>query len=122
MLLNMLKSKIHRVTITDARLHYQGSLTVPGHLLEKARILPGEKVLVVNITNGARLETYTQLGDDPKRICLNGAAARLGQPGDIAIVICFALMSEDEARAFEPTIVFMGADNEVESIQGPKDA
>ena len=121
MFVEMLKSKIHRATITDANLHYKGSLTVPKVLLKKSGMLNGEKVQVVNINNGARLETYIQEGDDDKEICLNGAAARLGEPGDRAIIITYALMTEEEAKEYKPTIVLMGDDNEVESVQNARD-
>ena len=119
MLVEMLKAKIHRATITDAALHYHGSLTVPKALLEAAGMLDGEKVQVVNINNGARLETYIQAGDDPKRVCLNGAAARLGQPGDLAILITYCLLTQEEAKNHVPTIVLMKDDNEIDSITGP---
>ena len=121
MFVEMLKAKIHRATITDANLHYKGSMTVPKVLLAKSGMLPGEKIQVVNINNGARLETYIQAGDDPKEICLNGAAARLGEPGDRAILITYALMTEEEAKDYRPTIVLMGDDNEIESVENPKD-
>lgn len=119
MLVEMLKAKIHRATVTDADLNYHGSLTVPRRLLEAAGMLDGEKVQVVNINNGARLETYIQVGDDPHRICLNGAAARLGQAGDRVILITYALLSIEEARSHRPTIVLMGENNEIESVLNP---
>lgn len=106
------KSKIHRATITDANLHYQGSITIDEELLERANILPYERVQVVNCNNGARLETYTMPGERGKgEICLNGAAARLGHPGDIVIIISYALMSEEEARGYQPIVVHVDGAN-----------
>lgn len=106
------KSKIHRATITDANLHYQGSITIDVELLERANILPYERVQVVNCNNGARLETYTMPGERGKgEVCLNGAAARLGHPGDIVIIISYALMSEEEAAGYEPIVVHVDEAN-----------
>lgn len=106
------KSKIHRATITDANLNYEGSITIDKELLERADILPYEKVQVVNCNNGARLETYVIEGEPGKgEICLNGAAARLGAPGDIIIIISYVMMGEDKARSFQPTAVHVDANN-----------
>ncbi len=114
MQLTMFKSKIHRATVTQAELHYEGSLTVDEDLLEAAGMLEYEKVAVVNITNGERLETYLIKGErGSKQICLNGAAARKGAPGDRIIVITYASMSEDEARKHTPTIVLVNEHNEI---------
>ena len=107
MYIQVLKSKIHRVTVTEARLDYIGSITIDEDLLEAAGILPGERVYIVNNNNGARLDTYTIPA--PRRegtICLNGAAARLVQPGDIVIIMSYATMTPDEARTFKPTVIF----------------
>ena len=107
MYIQVLKSKIHRVTVTEARLDYIGSITIDEDLLEAAGILPGERVYIVNNNNGARLDTYTipgPRGEGP--ICLNGAAARLVQPGDIVIIMSYATMTPDEARTFKPTVIF----------------
>ena len=102
MLIELLKSKIHRVTVTEANLSYVGSITLDQDLIEAANILPGEKVQIVNNNNGARLETYVIAGV----VCLNGAAARLVQPGDIVIIMAYAWMSQEEAQSFKPAVVF----------------
>ncbi|MBP3537289.1 MAG: aspartate 1-decarboxylase [Muribaculaceae bacterium] len=107
MFIQVLKSKIHRVTVTEARLDYIGSITIDEDLLDAAGILPGERVYIVNNNNGARLDTYTIPGERGSGvICLNGAAARLVQPGDIVIIMCYATMTPDEARTFKPTVIF----------------
>lgn len=107
MMLEILKSKIHRVTVTEARLDYIGSITIDSDLMEAAGILPGEHVYIVNNNNGARLETYAIAGDAGSGIiCLNGAAARLVQPGDIIIIMAYASMTPEEARGFKPRIIF----------------
>lgn len=107
MLVELVKSKIHRVTVTEANLHYIGSITIDEALMEAAGILPGEKVQVVNNNNGARLETYTIVGErDSGVVCLNGAAARLVQPGDVVIIMSYAWMSPEEAKSFKPSVVF----------------
>jgi aspartate 1-decarboxylase len=108
----MLKSKIHRATITEADLNYAGSLSVDTDLLEKAGMFIGEKVLVVNINNGSRLETYTIAGEKGQ-VCLNGAAARLGHVDDKVIIISFGLMDEEEAKTFKPTVLHVNDNNEV---------
>lgn len=112
MMREMMKSKIHRATVTEANLNYVGSITIDEHLMELADIWPNEKVQIVNNYNGARLETYVIPG--PKHsgvICLNGAAARLVQPGDNVIIISYASMSNEEARQYKPNIVFVDGDN-----------
>ena len=107
MFLQILKSKIHRVTVTEADLNYVGSITIDEDLMDAAHILNGEKVSVVDVTNGARLETYTIPGKRGSGcICMNGAAAHLMKKGDIVIIMAYALMTEEEARAFRPAIVF----------------
>lgn len=107
MYIQVLKSKIHRVSVTEARLDYIGSITIDEDLLDAANILPGERVYIVNNNNGARLDTYTIPGERGSgTICLNGAAARLVQPGDIVIIMAYATMTPDEARAFKPTVIF----------------
>lgn len=114
MFVTMLKAKIHRATLTDANLHYEGSLTVDLDLLEAANIQVYEKVHVVNVTNGNRLETYTIEGKRGSgEICLNGAAARLGHVGDLLIVIAYAQMTEDKAKTFKPTIVLVDEKNKI---------
>ena len=107
MQIEMLASKIHRVHVTEANLNYIGSLTGDSALLEAAGILPGQKVAVVNNNNGERLETYVIAGKPNSGIiCLNGAAARKAQVGDIIIIIAYALMTPEEAMAFEPKVIF----------------
>lgn len=102
-----MKSKIHRVTVTQADLNYIGSITIDEALLEAANIIPNEKVAIVNNNNGARLETYVIKGErNSGVVCLNGAAARLVQPGDVVIIISYALMDFEEAKTFKPSVVF----------------
>ena len=108
----MMKSKIHKATVTEANLNYVGSITIDEELMETVDILPNEKVQVVNNNNGARLETYVIPGPRGSGvICLNGAAARLVQPGDIVIIIAYAIMTDEEARQHPPKVAIMGADN-----------
>lgn len=114
MLLSMLKSKIHRATITDSSLHYEGSLTVDPELLEAANILVNEKVHVVNVNNGNRLETYIIEGKrGAGEICLNGAAARLGHTGDLLIIIAYAQMTQEEAKDYKPIVVLVDEKNKI---------
>ena len=114
MLRMMMKSKIHRATVTQADLHYVGSVTVDEDLLDAADLLPGELVHIVDITNGARLETYTIAGERGSGVIgINGAAARLVQPGDLVILIGYGQMDDVEARSFSPHVVFVDADNRV---------
>ncbi len=114
MLRTMMKSKIHRATVTQADLHYVGSVTVDEDLLDAADLLPGELVHIVDITNGARLETYTIAGERGSGVVgINGAAARLVQPGDLVILIAYGQMDDAEARSFSPHVVFVDADNRV---------
>ncbi len=114
MLRTMMKSKIHRATVTQADLHYVGSVTVDEDLLEASDILPGELVHIVDVTNGARLETYTISGERGSGVIgINGAAAHLVHPGDVVILIAYAQVDDAEARALEPSVVFVDADNRV---------
>ena len=107
MLIEVLKSKIHRVSVTGADLNYIGSITVDEDLLDAAQIVPGEKVQVVNNNNGERLETYAIPGPRGSgEITLNGAAARKVAIGDILIVLSYALMTPEEARGFKPSLIF----------------
>ncbi len=107
MLLNILKSKIHRVTVTEANLEYIGSITIDEALMEAANIVAGERVQVVDNTNGARLETYVIAGKRGSGcICINGAAAHLVNVGDTVIIMAYALMTPEEAKSFKPAIVF----------------
>src|SRR3954471_2574533 len=108
----MLKSKIHRATVTQADLHYVGSLTVDRDLMDAADLLVGEKIAVVDVTNGARLETYVIEGERGSGVIgVNGAAAHLVHPGDLVIVIGYGLMSDFEARTYQPRVVHVDADN-----------
>lgn len=114
MFLNMFKSKIHRATVTEANLNYVGSITIDKVLLDKAGILPGEKVQIVNNNNGARLETYTIEGkENTGVVCLNGAAARLVQPGDKIIIIAYCLLDSKEAKEFKPNILILDDENKI---------
>ena len=114
MLRTMLVSKIHRATVTQADLHYVGSVTVDQDLLDAADLYAGEKVAIVDVTNGARLETYVIPGPRGSGIIgINGAAARLVHPGDLVILIAYGQMEEAEARTRAPRIVFVDANNRV---------
>ena len=118
MILNLQKSKIHCATVTEANLQYMGSITIDEALMEAAHILPNERVQVVDNNNGARLETYVIPG--PKNsgvICLNGAAARCVQPGDVVIIMAYAFMTEDEARSYVPTVVMVDGQNAVREVR-----
>ena len=117
MLLDMMKGKIHRATVTDANLNYVGSITIDAFLMEAAGILPNQKVQVVNNNNGARFETYVIPGEEKSgTICLNGAAARLAHPGDIVIIIAYALMDEKEAANHSPRVVFVDENNRITKV------
>jgi aspartate 1-decarboxylase len=108
----LMKSKLHRATVTDANLHYMGSVTLDPDLMELADILPHEKVQIVDIDNGARLETYAIEGERGSGdVCLNGAAARLVQPGDKVIVISYGTYTDAESRVHEPIVVFCDETN-----------
>jgi aspartate 1-decarboxylase len=112
MLRTMMKSKIHRATVTQADLHYVGSVTVDEDLLDAADLLPGELVHIVDVTNGARLETYTIAGERGSGVLgINGAAAHLVHPGDLVILIGYGQMDDVEAREHRPHVVFVDEDN-----------
>jgi aspartate 1-decarboxylase len=114
----MCKSKIHRAKVTQAELHYEGSLTVDQDLLDAADILPYERVQVCNINNGERFETYTIPGKrGSKTICLNGAAARLGSVGDVIIIITYATFTEQEMKDYIPKVVLLDKDNKIVEIK-----
>ena len=107
MLIEVVKSKIHRVTVTEANLNYIGSITIDEDLLDAANLIPNEKVAIVNNNNGERFETYIIKGERGSCvICLNGAAARKAQPGDIIIIMSYAMMDFEEAKTFKPAVVF----------------
>ncbi len=107
MIIEVIKSKLHNVTVTEANLHYIGSITIDEDLMDAANIIAGEKVQVVNNHNGERLETYVITGQRGSgAICLNGAAARKVQPGDVVIIMSYAHLEFEEAKTFKPWIVF----------------
>ena len=113
----MLKSKIHRVTVTEAELYYEGSITVDKDLLEAANILPYEKVQILNFNNGARIDTYTIEGPAGSgTICLNGPAARLGSVGDEIIIVSYIQVPENESRNFKPKVVLVDKKNTISKI------
>jgi aspartate 1-decarboxylase len=112
MLRTMLKSKIHRATVTQADLHYVGSVTIDADLMDAADLLEGEQVTIVDIDNGARLVTYAITGERGSGVIgINGAAAHLIHPGDLVILIAYGTMENVEARTYQPQIVFVDADN-----------
>lgn len=118
MFLTMFKSKIHRATVTDANLNYMGSITIDEELMEAADILVNEKVQIVNNNNGARFETYVIKGARGSGvICLNGAAARLAQPGDTVIIISYVILDRAEAQVFKPVIVNVDEKNKVVGVK-----
>lgn len=112
----MMKSKIHRATVTEANLNYVGSITIDEDIMDAVDILENEKVQIVNNNNGARLETYVIPGPRGSgMICLNGAAARLVQPGDTVIIISYAMMEDAQAKQHRPTVALMNADNTIQA-------
>ncbi|PKM57253.1 MAG: aspartate 1-decarboxylase [Firmicutes bacterium HGW-Firmicutes-3] len=118
MLITMLKSKLHKATVTEANLHYEGSVTIDQALLDASKILIGEKVQIVNVNNGARFETYTIAGDAHSGVvCLNGPAARMVQPGDLIIIITYALMEPSEAAIYEPIILQLDTQNRIKNTK-----
>ncbi len=113
MLRQMLSGKIHRATVTDAHIDYEGSITIDSRLLEEANILPGEKVLIANLTNGARIESYAVAGKAGLgEICLNGGAAKHGKKGDLVIIMTFAVLTDEESKRFHPCIVHVNDRNQ----------
>jgi aspartate 1-decarboxylase len=117
MLRTMMKSKIHRATVTEANVDYMGSITLDPDLMKAADLLPHEKVQIANITNGARLETYVIEGDPGSgTVGINGAAARLVAAGDLVLIISYAQMSDAEAHAHRPSVVFVDHANRITSI------
>ncbi len=114
----LMKSKLHRARVTEANLHYVGSITIDEDLMEEADLLENEKVQVVNNSNGARFETYVIRGERGSgTVCLNGAAARLVHPGDEIIVISYAMLDDREAREWQPRIVLLNAQNKVTDVR-----
>ena len=121
MLLTMFKSKIHRAVVTQADLHYKGSLTLDPDLMEAANMIENEEVHVLNINTGARFSTYIITGERGSGVvCLNGAAARLGEPGDLIIALTYAQMEQEEARGWVPTVVHVDEHNRITSVEGPE--
>ena len=117
MFITCLKSKLHCATVTEANLNYMGSITIDEALLEASGIRPNEKVQIVNNNNGCRFETYVIKGAmNSGVICLNGAAARMVQPGDKVIIIAYAMMTEDEAECFSPRVVMVDANNKIAEL------
>jgi len=122
MLLTLCKSKIHRARVTEANLHYIGSITIDAGLMEQAGLMPYERVQVLNVCNSSRLETYVIPGECGSGvICLNGPAAYHARPGDLVIVISYAQMTPEEARDWHPTVVFVNEDNTVARIARDED-
>jgi aspartate 1-decarboxylase len=114
MIIEVLKSKLHRARVTQAELNYVGSITIDEDLMDAANIIANEKVQIVNNNNGARFETYVIKGErSTGTICLNGATARLAQVGDIVIIMSYAYMEMDEARNYKPILVFPDVDNKL---------
>ncbi len=115
----LLRCKIHRATVTHANVHYEGSITIPPELLERAGLAEYEAVNVWNVTNGARFETYTILGKPGATdICVNGAAARLVAPGDLVIIAAFSLVPESQVARHRPTLIFVDAQNRFSESRG----
>lgn len=118
MFLTLMKSKIHRAVVTEANLNYVGSITIDQDLMDEADILINEKVQIVNNNNGQRFETYAIPGERGSgTICLNGAAARLAHPGDVIIIMAYAMMEREEALIFRPRIVLLNENNRVNAIK-----
>ena len=114
MLITICKSKIHRAKVTEANLDYEGSITIDKRLLDAANILPNEKVQVVNLNNGARFETYVIVGEENSgTICLNGPAARLGQVGDLVIIISYCQLEFEEAKKYQPRVIYVDKENRI---------
>ena len=122
MMITMLKAKIHRAAVTESNLNYVGSITIDRDLMEASGILEYEKVSVVNIDNGGRFETYVIEGDCGSGvICVNGAAARLVQPGDKVIILAYCQIDSEEAESHSPQIVFVGSGNKILEITSSRD-
>ena len=122
MIITMLKAKIHRATVTESNLHYVGSITIDRDLMEASGILEYEKVSVVDIDNGSRFDTYVIEGDCGSGvICVNGAAARLVQPGDKVIILAYCQMDSEEAENHSPKIVFVGSGNKILEIKSSEE-
>jgi aspartate 1-decarboxylase len=117
MIITMLKSKIHRAIVTEAKLNYVGSITIDKFIMDNANILEYEKVQIVDIDNGERFETYAIAGASGSGVmCINGAAARCVQPGDKIIIMTYCLINEEEAKKFKPTVVFIDEINNIKEV------
>ena len=115
----LMKSKLHRATVTQADLDYVGSITIDRDLMDAADLLPHERVQVLDVTNGARLETYVLEGERGSGVIgINGAAAHLVHPGDVVLIVSYADLDDVEARTWQPTVVLVDADNRVERVLG----
>ena len=113
----ILYGKIHGATVTEARIDYQGSITIDAELLKAADIVAGEKVLIANLTNGSRIESYAMTGKPGSgEICLNGGAAKHGKKGDTVIIMTFAVMTDEEIRRHKPRVVIVNAQNKIASV------
>lgn len=118
MLRTMFSGKIHRATVTEANLNYVGSITIDQDLMDAAGMFDGEKIQVVNNNNGERVETYTIAGERGSGvICLNGAAARRFEPGDIVIIIAYLMMTDEEAKTFKPNVVLVDENNKITNLE-----
>ena len=116
MQIELLKAKIHRATVTDANLNYEGSITIDKALMDAAGLLPYEKVGILDINNGARFDTYVIEGEpNSGTICLNGAAARLVQPGDLIIIVAYVSLTPEEAKNWHPVVVRGNANNKIKA-------
>ena len=114
MLITICKSKIHRATVTEADLNYEGSITIDKNLMDATDILPNEKVQVLNLNNGARFETYVLVAEaNSGTICLNGPAARLGQVGDLLIIVSYCDLEFEEAKKYQPKVIFVDKKNRI---------
>ena len=114
MLVTICKSKIHRATVTDADLNYEGSITIDKELMDAADILPNEKVQVLNLNNGARFETYVLVAEaNSGTICLNGPAARLGEVGDLLIIVSYCELEFEEAKKYKPKVIYVDEKNKI---------
>lgn len=122
MMVSYLKAKLHRATVRDANLEYEGSITIGRDLIAAAGFDIHEKVDIYNITNGERFSTYVIPGETPGEICLNGAAAWKAKPNDKVIIVSYCLLTPEEAKTFHPTVVLLGEDNQIRSITRIKPA
>ncbi len=118
MMRKMLASKIHRATVTESNVDYEGSIAISSKLLDAAQLLPYEAVQVWNVTSGTRFETYAiDAGPDTKDICVNGAAAHLVKPGDLVIIARFVWLNENDCKNFNPKVVFVDANNQIKAVK-----